>query len=215
MKVTNPYDRPIIATIVDEHENGKTETFEIPAGESIDEENPAVVGTLIEYGAVADRVDLDAARELWGERNRAINSGHASASASEGDLIARRQATVDVATGGVDGGSLKGNALTAAIKEANDNGAEIASTLTADEKRDALAAWQAGRGSSTPAAVEYVTNDTGELVLDDDGQPFELSAVERDDAGNVVYVDGAPVLVDADSANDPANAGETTPNPGA
>lgn len=202
MRVSNPNkDRAIIATIARvQNDPNSLETFEVPPGESIDVDDYAVAATLVEYGAVAAPEDLRAARVLWAERNRTTNSATASASASEGEIVARRQATVDVATGGTDPGTegavLRGADLDAAVKAAKDAGAEIASGLTADEKRDALARWQATQGSSTPPAEtgQYVTDpDSGQLYLDDEGQPVEIADVLVDAQGHAVFEDGKPV----------------------
>ena len=203
MKVTNPTDRAIIAVIVPQGtilDGDATRTYEIPAGESIDVDGYEDASTLIEHGATADQADVQAARQLWAEANRAANSRTASASASEGEILARRQATVDVATGGVDRagaeGALAGAALSAAVKLANESGANIASSLSAEAKREALAAWQASQGSSTAPAGEYVLDDAGDLVLDDDGEPYRVADVQLDEDGDpVLDDDGRPTRV--------------------
>lgn len=175
MKVSNPQaDRAILACIVDQV-TGESQWHEIPAGETVEVDDYVVASTLVEHGATATRAELEAARELWAERNRAMNSRTASASASEGAIIGRRQATVDVATGtsSTEVDALKGAALDEAVKAANEAGAEI-TAAKAQDKRDALAAWQKSRGSSTPVDDEFVVDEGGELVLDDDGQPIPV-----------------------------------------
>jgi len=200
MKVTNPNDdRAILACIVDEP-TGEQKWYEIPAGESVEHDDYVVASTLVEHGAVAAAADLQAARQLWAEQNRDANSRTASAAASEGEILQRRQATVDVATGSATGvvEPLAGPALAAAVKLANDSGATISTRATAGEKREALAAWQAQRGSSTPVDGEFLTDDDGELVLDDESQPYRLDELHRDESGALVYGDdGRPVLADS------------------
>lgn len=174
MRVTNPNPgRAIIATLVPDR--GQVRTLEIPAGETVDVEDYVEASTLIEYGATADRDDLDAARDLWAKRNRAENSRTASAAASEAEIVARRQATVDVSTGGVDGGQLAGDRLAEAVRSANEDGAKISTSASADERREAVAAWQAKRGASTPAGDDFEVDDDGNVVLDDEGQPIPAS----------------------------------------
>lgn len=180
MRVTNPTDRPIIAKVNagDPNEVDDLKWIEIPAGESIDVENYRAAATLVEYGAVASKDDLDAALAAWAEGNRQQNSRLASASASEGVILGRQQATVSVVDGTVlSGEGLKGADLDRAVRQANEDGANIKASASADEKRDALAAWQATRGASTPPAgdpglAEYETDEDGNLVLDDEGQPI-------------------------------------------
>lgn len=201
MKVTNPGDREIIAHInpTNSSDPADVKVYVIPAGESVEEENYKVASTLIEHGATADKADHDAARELWAQRNRADNSRAASASASEGDIRARQQATVSVVDQTVSGarkGGLTGSALDSAVKAANEAGAEIPTSSRAQEKRDALTAWQARQGTSTPLedTQRYVMTEDGELYLDDDEQPVELADVETDDNGDPVFEDGKPKL---------------------
>lgn len=172
MHLTNPSaDRSIIAPIAGEH-------YEIPAGETVEFDDYVIASTLVEYGAVAVPVELQAAQELWAERNRGINSVTASASSSEGKIIGRMQATVDVATGTLAPGNLKGEQLAAAVAAAVEAGAEIGSRLSADEKREALGVWQAQMGTSTPPGAvmgdRFKTDENGDLVLDDDGQPIPV-----------------------------------------
>lgn len=196
MKVTNPNaDRSILACIVDQS-SGKSQWHEIPPGESVDVDDYVVASTLVEHGATAAKADLAAARELWAEHNRHVNSKIASASASEGKIVQRRQATVDVATGSTsqEGEVLKGAALDAAVKAAKDAGAEVPSNLSANEKREFLAAWQARRGSSTPVDEEFLVDDDGSVVLDENDQPIPLDTVVLDEDGKATY-DGEGNLV--------------------
>lgn len=193
MKLTNPNQDRAIMACIDTSEPATSpgltpttpdsmEWFEIPAGESTDVEDYGIASTLVEYGAVPDdRAEYDAARASWAERNRTINSRHASAAASEGEILSRQQETVDVATGTTSspGGQvdtsteLKGQALADAVARANDAGAGISSSLSAGEKREALTAWEAQRGASSPLdADEYETDEKGELRLDDDENPI-------------------------------------------
>lgn len=202
MKVFNPDDdRSILASIaVNVGEAGTW--FEIPAGESIDVDDYVVASTLVEHGATAAAADLQAARELWAERNRQQNSRTASAAASEGEILSRQQRTVDVVTGTVSE-PLKGSALSAAVAEANASGAGIDTKGSADEKRDALAVWQRARGASSPPAQtrgeEFQTDpDTGELVLDDEGQPIPLAGPLDVDAANIDTVPDAEAEVAGD-----------------
>lgn len=214
MRVTNPFkDREIIATVATVQNDPDTlTTFVIPADESIDVDDYAVASTLVEYGAVATPADLAAARTLWAERNRTINSQTASASASEGEIITRQQVTSDVATGSTTstGGTvLRGAELDAAVKAANDAGATIPTSGTADDRRAALAEWQAREGSSTPPAQteQYVTTSTGELYLDDDGNPVPMTDVQVDANGAAVFDDDGKPLpagnVDPAQTDDP------------
>lgn len=199
VKITNPNaGRPLIAAIVDD-ETGKTNWHEIPAGESIEVEDYVVASTLVEHGATAVPAELQAARELWAEKNRAKNSKTASASASEGELV-KRQATASVATGTVEGGDaeLKGAALAEAVKLANENGAEIPASLSADEKREALRVFAAREGVTSSPEDEFVVVD-GELVLDDEQQPIPLDSVVVDENGDVVFEDGKPVRKPVDA----------------
>lgn len=210
MRVTNPNaDRSVLACIevgATAHNPGNMEWFEVPAGESIEVDDYVVASTLVEHGATASPDDLAAARELWAERNRTINSRTASASSSEGEIVRRRQATVDVATGTANDidKPLAGAALAAAVAEANDAGADIKSSLTADQKRDALAAWQVARGSSTPPSDEFETDADDELILDADDNPIPLGAAgfERHEDGTlVVDEDGRPSPVEVAGDN--------------
>lgn len=204
MKVTNPNsDRSIIATVVhDQSDTDSLETYEIPPGESMDVEDYVVGSTLVEYGATASRAELDAARELWAEQNRQANSRTASAAASEGQILARQQATVDVATGTASSGSdptvgeLKGDALAAAVAEAKAAGLELAANASADDKRAALTAWQAQRGSSSPVdSDEFEVDANGELKLDADGNPIPVTRgtpeAEQGDTGAAPGADGS------------------------
>lgn len=221
MKVTNPHkDREIIATVaLVQNDPDTLTTFVLPAGESEEIEDYAVASTLVEYGAVATAQDLAAARVLWAERNRTINSRTASAAASEGEIIARQQVTTDVATGSTDGGAvapLKGAELDNAVRQANESGAKIPTSGSADERREALARWQAVQGSSTPPTQtgQYVTTETGDLYLDDDGNPVEVADVQTDANGQVVYEDGKPVPREAVPSSDvPTEATTGTPPP--
>lgn len=204
MKVHNPSpDRPFFACV------GSDNWYEIPPGESIDVEDYVTASTLVEHGATADRTELEAARILWAERNRGINSLTASASASEGVIVKRQQATIDVATGTTSAdGPLAGDALKAAVVQANADGAEIPARASADEKRAALAEWQRKQGASSET-TDFATDANGELFLDDDGQPYPIGSVKVDDDGNVeVDDDGRPVLamptVTDDEVVDPA-----------
>ena len=104
MKVRNPHERAIIVTMVDEVREPRS--IEVPAGETHETDDYVVASTLVEYGCVADPVDLQAAREAWADRNRDENSRTASASASEGAILGR-QTTVDVSTGTVANGGAK------------------------------------------------------------------------------------------------------------
>lgn len=198
MKVTNPNpDRALLACINPTNSDNPAdlEWFEIGPGESLDVDNYKVASTLVEYGATAVPAELSAARELWAEQNRTQNSRTASASASEGEIRSRQQATVDVSTGTADVAPLKGAGLDAAIREANSRGAGIPAGGSASDRREALARWQATRGTSTSleASGRYVETADGELYLDDEGQPVELAVVETDEAGVAVFVDGKPV----------------------
>jgi hypothetical protein len=202
VKVTNPTKRPIIATIFGDS-RADFETVVVEPEESFETDDYVVASTLIEYGCTANPDEVQAARELWAERNRGINSRVASAAASEGKILGRRQATVDVATGAVDGGELKGSALAEAVRVANESGAGIPAGGSAADRRAALATWQASRGASSPleegggVESEFVLDDSGELLLDDEGQPYPLDAVELDEeTGEPVLVDGKPVLKD-------------------
>jgi hypothetical protein len=208
VNITNPnQDRALIASI-----GGVF--YEIPAGESIEVDDYVVASTLVEYGAKAEPAELQAARELWAERNRGLNSRTASASASEGAILGRQQATVDVATGTVasPGEPLRGAALDAAIKEANASGAGITATK-AEEKRTALAAWQASRGSSSPVeqtrSDEFVTDENGNLKLDDEGQPIPVAGPLDVDAANVQTVNEPAETVSANPSEvDGVDTGE-------
>lgn len=205
MRVTNPNtDREIIATVAVVQDDLDTlETFVIPADEGIDVDDYAVASTLVEYGATADPADLAAARALWAERNRSVNSRTASASASEGEILGRQQVTTDVATGSTTatGGTvLRGAELDAAVRQANESGASISTSGSADERRAALSEWQALQGSSTPpeGSGQYVLTATGELYLDAEGAPVDLATVEVDADGNAVLDDdGNPIPVEA------------------
>lgn len=198
MKVTNPKtDRALIAQI-------EGVWYEIPAGESVDFEDYVVASTMVEHGGKAVPAELQAARELWAEANRQENSRTASAAASEGQILGRQQTTVTVATGAVTGDAtepLTGKALDEAVRAANDAGANIGSRLKADEKRDALIAWQRLRGSSTPVSEsrpnEFVVDEAGELVLDGEGQPIPAASASEVDAANAPHevTDPAAVVV--------------------
>jgi hypothetical protein len=209
MKVHNPNpERPLYANVFGVQ-------YEIPAGESIDVEDAAVATSLVEYGATADRVDLDAALVVHAETNRGLNGRTASASASEGEILARQQRTVSVATGGVTEGGvpgeIKGEQLKAAVVEANLAGAQIDPKASADDRRAALAAWQARQGESTPPDVDgFEVDSAGELILDSDGQPIPTgsTAYARDEHGAIVLSeDGSPVA----TPQDDGTAGEETP----
>lgn len=213
MKVHNPHeDRSILACITPSHlEEDPTKPregkwYEIPPGESLDVEDFVVASTLVEYGAKADASELAAARELWAERNRLENSRTASAAASEGKILARQQATVDVATGTLSGGELRGDALARAVAQANASGAGIKSSASADEKRSALAVWQHARGSSSPVEQtrggEFQTDENGELVLDDEGQPIPLANAGEVDAANPPHEEQEPAEEVSANADD-------------
>ena len=196
MKVRNPHERAIIVTMVDEVREPRS--IEVPAGETHETDDYVVASTLVEYGCVADPVDLQAAREAWADRNRDENSRTASASASEGAILGR-QTTVDVSTGtvangGAKVGELKGQALDDAVSRANDAGAGIASGLKADDKRKALVEWEARQDDE---GGDYLTDESGDLVLDEDEQPILVSAVQHDEAGEPVFDDdGRPVMLE-------------------
>jgi hypothetical protein len=202
MELTNPKPIAILANI--KNAEGNLEWFEIPPGEVITVDDPVVASTLVEYGAKSNPVDVAAAREAHAAVNREINSKAASASASEGQILVRQQATVSVEAGAVDGGPLKGAELTAAVKAANEAGAEIKSTLSADEKRDALAAWQRTTAgvSSRVNADEFVTDEDGELVLDEDGNPIPVQAQAGPEATVEYDADGNPVTPKVDGDGD-------------
>lgn len=210
MKLTNPNeDRSILASI-------EGLWYEIPAGGSEEYEDYVVASTLVEYGAVAVPAELQAARELWAAGNRQINGRTASASASEGQILGRQQATVNPALGTVTSSPepLAGAQLTAAVKLANENGAGISARASAQEKRDALEAWQLGRGSSTPVQEshpgEFQTDEAGELVLDGEGQPVPLVQANDVTAADDTHVVGDPAAVveaspeDVDGVDDAA-----------
>lgn len=210
MKVTNPNeDRPILANVFGQW-------YELPAGESVEIEDAAAVTTLVEYGATVDRTEYAAALAVHADAQRGLNSRTASASASEGKILGRQQRTVDVATGSVEDGApapLKGKALDAAVREANEAGAEIDTKASADDRRSALAAWQARQGaSSTPDVDGYEVDEAGNLILDGEGQPIPAGseAYERDENGAIVLSDdGSPVA----RPQDDGTAGETTETP--
>lgn len=203
MKLTNPYpDRSIMAAITPRPLGPNDRTvydpkhYEIPAGETVEVDDYVVASTLVEYGAKADPSELQAARELWAERNRLENSRTASAAASEGQILGRQQATVDVSTGTVDGGGdLKGQALAAAVAAANAEGAAIKGSTVA-EKRAQLTAWQLQRGSSSPLeqtrSSEFVTDDAGNIKLDGEGQPILAATAHDVDAANAPHVTNDP-----------------------
>lgn len=197
MQVHNPNpDRPLLANVFGQW-------YEIPAAESIEVEDAAVVTSLIEYGATADKLEVEAALAVHGNTNRGINSRTASASASEGEILGRQQRTVDVARSTVEGGGeLKGAALEAAVREANAAGAEINVRGTAGERREALAAWQVRQGSSSAPDVEgFEVDAAGNLILDSEGQPIEVGseAYARDENGAIVLSeDGSPVATPQD-----------------
>lgn len=199
MKLTNPTGRPIIATMF-----GRTrddyKTLTIDPGDTYETDDYVEASTLVEYGASADPVDLQAAREAHADRNRKVNSRTASASASEGEILERhKQRTVSVADGTVDPADLKGERLDEAVKAANDEGAGISTSGKADEKRDALAAWRA-RGPAEDEE-EFVKGEDDELEVDDEGQPYALDDVERDEeTGEILRgEDGKPVRRPADA----------------
>lgn len=205
MKLTNPnQDRSILAHITPRSLEADPTTgavpagewHEIPPGETVEVEDYVVASTLVEYGAVASPDDLQAARELWAERNRLENSRTASATASEGKILARQQATVDVATGTVSGGELKGEQLAAAVAAANEAGAEIKASATADEKRAALVEWQRVRGVSSPlervAPDAFQTDEDGNVILDGDGQPIPVAGAGDVDAANAPHAVADP-----------------------
>lgn len=206
MKVTNSGAQPILACINPTNSDNLADLawFEVPAATDpetpgeFETDNYKVASTLVEYGAQADRVELAAARALWAEGNRADNSRTASAAASEGRILARQQATVSVAGVGVDNRPLAGSDLRAAVKLANDGGAGINVKGSVDDQRAGLSAWQARQGSSTPleGTGRYVTDDKGSLILDDDGQPYELASVQQNPDGTAkLGKGGKPVPV--------------------
>lgn len=232
MKLWNETHVPIVANI-----DGRW--YELPAGgEKVEVDDYVVASTLVEHGASANAVDLEAARQAWADQNRAINSRIASASQSEGAILGKRQATVDPQLGTVtrdqEPAPLAGAELKAAVEVANEAGANIDPKAKADDKRAALAEFRARQGASTPLSEdpEFVTDPaSGELLVDSDGQPFRTSEVEVDDDGVPVLVEGLPVVKgstdpDADGQGDARDAGgsddtggqlvegETTPGTG-
>lgn len=144
MKVTNPNpERELRA-----HVFGTW--YVIPADDSINVDDPKVVTSLVEYGAKVERHALEAALEQHGDDNRQQNAAHASAPASEGEIL-ERQRTVDVATGSVDEArQLKGESLDEALKAAG-----LSTSGTADEKRERLAEYRA-------AELEAAQTDAGQ-----------------------------------------------------
>lgn len=187
MKVKNPTGRPIIATMFGTNREDQ-ETHVVEAGETVEVDDYVVGATLIEYGCTADPVEIQAARQAWAAGAREVNSRAASASASEGELL-RRQATVSVADGTVD--DLKGQALDDAVDAANAEGAEIPKSGKADEKRAALRDWQANRPAvGEPVDAAFLVDGDGELLLDDEGQPYPADEYVLDDEGKPVPAKG-------------------------
>lgn len=218
MKLSNPSPtRALIATITTGASREDVETVEILPGETYETDDYVIASTLVEYGAVGDREEIAAARELWAATNRARNSRTASASASEGKILERQaQTTADVATGTVDPGvsgdlidNLKGAALTEAVRLANEGGATIDTRGTAAEKREALKAYAAGEGVDEDDDDKFLVDENGDLVLDDEGQPYAVTEVERDEDGEVVYdEDGRPVRLADSTEGDGDDAGQ-------
>lgn len=196
MKVYNGTPR-IIAAQVEGVE------YVLEPGESVDVRNAKHATTLVEYGATMDTEAYRAALDVAADSAREENAAVASASASEGKILAR-QATVDVESGDVttppadpghpddpsaaEAAKLKGAALEDALTQRG-----IPSKGTADEKRAAVAEYDEAAASGIFRVGEdgiLERDEAGEFVLDDDPNAGYVT----DENGELVLdEDGNPV----------------------